>query len=163
MIILSDSVKQRFLAKIEKQPSGCWQWTASTAKGGYGQFNVGGKNWKAHRLSWILHGGADPEGLCVCHKCDNPRCVNPDHMFLGTHLDNVRDKISKGRCGHTGARGALNGAVKVRDVPVEQIKQLKAEGKTVREIGPMFGLSKSTISNIINGKHWSEYVLSDER
>jgi hypothetical protein len=87
---------ERFWAKVEKTDS-CWPWRAGVNKE-YGEFNFG-NNWmrQAHRVAWELTHGPIPDGLCVLHKCDVPLCVNPDHLFLGTKLDNVRDMIAKGR------------------------------------------------------------------
>lgn len=90
----------RFFKKIEKTET-CWNWTASTNGRGYGQFGLGARklgNIKAHRYSWWLHNCDIPDGMCVLHKCDNPTCVNPDHLFLGTKQDNSRDMYTKQRC-----------------------------------------------------------------
>lgn len=94
---------ERFESKFDKG-DGCWVWKAHKNKNGYGQFGVmlEGRNGYmvnryAHRVSWMLYRGEIPEGLCVCHSCDNPSCVNPDHLFLGTRKDNTQDMINKGR------------------------------------------------------------------
>jgi hypothetical protein len=97
-------ILERFMKKVDhNHPSGCWQWTAAVDSCGYGQIMVGNKldgTYKlapAHRVSFELFKGKIPDGYCVCHTCDNPRCVNPDHLFPGTQLDNIRDRDSKGR------------------------------------------------------------------
>ena len=90
---------KRFWSKVDKtsNPNGCWEWTASITRG-YGRFSLThSKPIQAHRYSWIIHFGNIPDNLCVLHKCDNQLCVNPDHLFLGTHKDNTQDMIKKQR------------------------------------------------------------------
>src|SRR3954467_3950831 len=94
-------IAARFQRKfVVNQQTRCWEWTSTKIKYGYGRMNIGGRKFKwilAHRLSWELHFGEIPDGTLVCHRCDNPCCVNPNHLFLGTHMDNCQDKIRKGR------------------------------------------------------------------
>lgn len=90
------SVETSFWLRVRKG-EGCWEWSGWRAGSGYGQIKVNKRIESAHRLSWILHHGAIPKGLIVCHHCDNPPCVRPDHLFLGTYSDNVRDAMHKGR------------------------------------------------------------------
>src|SRR4030043_361681 len=91
-----DSVEKRFWNKVNKTDD-CWIWTAYCNKKEYGCFKFQDKSELAHRVSWIIHNGPIPNGLHVLHKCDNPPCVRPDHLFLGTDKDNANDRISKGR------------------------------------------------------------------
>ena len=91
-------LQERFDRNYIPEPmSGCWIWTASLKKRNYGSFSSGKKNLIAHRASWLLHYGEIPEGLRVLHRCDNPPCVNPQHLFIGTNKDNTDDAVAKGR------------------------------------------------------------------
>jgi hypothetical protein len=99
---LKSTVAERFWANVQKG-DGCWEWQASCLRSGYGQFRVNGRNRPTHQVAWELSNGPIPKdparrrSVCVLHKCDNRRCVNPEHLFLGSHADNVRDCVSKGR------------------------------------------------------------------
>ena len=99
-------VSARFWMSVTKDESGCWLWTVA-ANGGYGHLKRAGKRLLAHRVSWEIHNGAIPDGLWVLHRCDNPPCVNPAHLFLGTPGDNVLDCVSKGRARKKG-RGVMS-------------------------------------------------------
>lgn len=102
----TQSFEDRFWSKVRKG-DGCWEWTAWINSNGYGEFTKDHKNLKASRVSWILTYGPIPDGLFVCHHCDNPPCVRPDHLFLGTPLDNMRDMIAKGRGAHQKRRAQI--------------------------------------------------------
>lgn len=94
---MSDETR-RLLSYVMPEPNtGCWLVTLAEQRGGYAHFAVDGRYTSAHRASWLLHGGANPEGLDVLHRCDTPSCVNPDHLWLGSHADNMRDRQAKGR------------------------------------------------------------------
>ena len=142
-----------FWGKVKKTDY-CWEWTASKTYG-YGQFVFNKKHYRAHRFSWGIHFGDIPAGLIVCHKCDNPSCVRPDHLFLGTTKDNVSDKLSKGRHRFGRSYGPKNHAVKVKEIDASKVINLFNSGLRVREIAPMFCVGKSTVSNIIRRQHWS--------
>lgn len=107
MIAATDIAK--FWARVDTTGD-CWTWTGRLNEHGYGQtpFTSAGTR-KAHRVSWMIHNGAIADGLCVCHRCDTPSCVNPAHLFLGTHLDNMRDMASKGRGAKTLATHCVHG------------------------------------------------------
>ena len=145
----AEAFMTRFKSKfIEKSRSDCWLWTASTLPSEYGQFGVDGKVKKAHRVSWELHKGPIPEGLCVCHKCDVPSCVNPNHLFLGTNAENSRDMAKKGRA----PRGERSGHAKVTE---DQVRAIRADTRLQREIAPDYGLSQATISQIKLRSRWA--------
>lgn len=144
---------ERFWSKVDKTGE-CWLWTAALTRG-YGQLTYQKRHTAAHRFSWEIEHGTIPAGMIVCHRCDTPACVRPSHLFLGTHADNVRDKITKGRARTGNVRGQNNPSVRNKTVDADRVRTLFASGMKVREIAPLVGVSKSTVSNIIRGKHWS--------
>lgn len=135
-------IEERFWAAVKKaSPDECWEWQKSTVPAGYGQIQHNGKNRTAHRVSWELHHGEIPEGMHVLHRCDNRACVNPSHLFLGTHLDNVRDMVKKGRNNR-----------KLTPAQVREIRSIT--GKPHVEIAKQFGVSRSLIGQIRQGTAW---------
>ena len=156
----------RFWAKVV-QSEGCWRWTGSKTSG-YGELQRGRRvegRVRAHRASWELHFGAIPDGLLVCHKCDNPECTNPAHLFLGTHLDNVADMVAKGRGAKGDAhgsrlhpesvpRGERHGCAKLTTSQVEEIRSRPLRHGEQRQFALRFGVSEATISMVVNGMMW---------
>ncbi len=143
----------RFLAKIHVTDT-CWLWTAGGLGNGYGAFSI---SWRqpaigAHRVAWLLWNGEIPEGLCVLHRCDVRRCVRPDHLFLGTKLDNARDASAKGRCRNGGRQGILNARARLTPALVEEM--LQVQGSTA-EIARLYGMSWSQTDRIRKGASWS--------
>lgn len=142
----------------------CWKWTRARHPKGYGQVWLAGKMRRAHRVAWELSNGPIPEGLHVLHRCDNPPCCNPAHLFLGTNADNVQDRDAKGRrVAASGdqhysrtnpeavARGEQNGRAKLTEADVSAIR---ASTETHREIAAQFGVDRSTISDIRRREIW---------
>jgi hypothetical protein len=146
------SIEDRFWQKVQKTAS-CWLWTASKFKGkGYGQFQVNGSPKRAHRVSWEFHRGPIPEGLQVLHECDNQSCVNPDHLFLGTQLANMQDKVAKNRQ----ARGHQNGRAKMTWSEVRDARAAHLLGESYSAIAKRLGVGKTTIALMLNGITWKE-------
>ena len=143
------SAEQRFWANVRRGgPDECWNWIGKT-RGGYGYLrNL--KRVMAHRFSWEIHNNTIPEEQCVCHHCDNPGCVNPSHLFLGTHADNMADKRKKGR--QSRFPGSANQQAKLNESKVLEIRN--AVG-TQREIGLSFGISNQLVSRIRRGECWT--------
>lgn len=143
---------ERYWSKVAvRGEDECWEWTGGRGGGGYGVFRVDGPSAYAHRLSWKLATGSIPEDKCVCHTCDNPACVNPSHLFLASHVENVRDRDEKGRS----ARGAKNGNAKLTRDKVREIRRLYASGKHTQEtLGQQFGVTDAQVSRIVNRRYW---------
>jgi len=132
--------------------SGCWTWTGSMAGSGYGAINYNNKKLAAHRVAYQIYKG-DPGDLFVLHKCDNPICVNPEHLFLGTNLDNAKDRQAKGRC--YAAKGIKNSNAKLSVDDILKIRELATLGVSYSEIGRRFGISHNQASLIHKRKAWS--------
>ena len=132
--------------------TGCWNWLGCKDWCGYGSVKYENKGEKAHRLSYKFHKGEIPEGMFVCHQCDNPACINPDHLFLGTPLDNVRDMFNKKRDRHP--FGESHTSAKLKEVDVIKIKNLLSEGYGNKEIALLYGVRRQSIYAIKIGKTW---------
>lgn len=148
--------QKRFFKKFtKKHQHECWEWFKGKTTAGYGMFHKDKFTASyAHRISYELHVGPIPKGMCVCHACDNPACVNPSHLFLGTHLDNMRDMNKKGRHAKDGAKGEKNAASKLENNDIPKIKNLLNNGCSLNSIARKFLVSKKTIFNIKKGRIW---------
>jgi len=146
--VLNNPIKNfwRAVTKTEN----CWLWRKT--KHGYGSLSVKGKPMRAHRFSWMIHNGPIESDLCVLHKCDNPRCVNPDHLFLGTRHENNKDRDMKHRT--KVPVGANNGNAKLTESDVRTIRNKLDDGNSLASIGKEYGVTWQTIQAIKNRKTW---------
>lgn len=145
---------KRFWEKVQiAGPDECWEWKGGKDREGYGRFSYFGKNQVAHRIAWILTGGEVSEGLCVLHKCDNPSCVNPDHLWIGNQLENIKDRTKKGR--DADCRGEKNPSAKLAEEDVLEIRRRLVCGEIQNQIAKIFGVAASTITDIKTKRTWA--------
>lgn len=148
---MDDLIQKRFWTKVIKQDYGCWIWTAAKLGKGYGQFWNGDVRMLAHRLSWEWHYGEIPPGLCVCHHCDNPSCVRPDHLFLGTIAENNRDMTAKGRARLPNLRGEQHPSAVLTE---EQVLSILQDNRGRAFLAHKYGVHYNTISLIQRREKW---------
>lgn len=137
----------------------CWPWNGFRLPSGHGQISRGraGQGHKgSHVVAWEAINGPVPEGLCVCHHCDNPPCCNPKHLFLGTNLDNIKDMIAKGR----NPKGEAL-AKKLNNTSVLEIRARRAKGETCLSIAKDFNISRSMVGHIAQGRQWAHLLPRD--
>ena len=153
---LTEKIIEKFWAKVDKKSDDeCWNWTASMDRHGYGQIGVNYKNYRTHRIAWVIHSGEIPEGLCVCHKCDNPACVNPAHLFLGTLKDNAVDRSKKCRGVSPDNTGERNGRHKITEKDVIAIRLKYAPYiYSACKLAKEYGVTTTTIYRIVKYKTW---------
>lgn len=153
------SVRDRIRSRVSVTDGGCWEWAGGRFNTGYGALSVNGRSRYAHRASYAEFVGPIPHGRFVCHRCDNPACVNPDHLFLGTPADNMADKAAKGRS----RRGEKNNTTKLTERQVILIKgflrrhpPIKGQrGGPCNFLSRWFGTTQAAISHIGCGRNWS--------
>ncbi len=142
---------KRFFKLTKLMPNGCIEWQGCKNAKGYGMFWLKGKTLKSHRAAWMLKNGEIPADMCVCHRCDNPACVNVDHFFLGTKADNNADTHAKGRGRGGSCFGERNGKAKLT---VNQVMDIRCATGTKTEIAKRFGISRSNVFRIKAGQLW---------
>lgn len=155
----------RFWAHVKRGGTeDCWEWLASKTPTGYGKMKtseLGGQFAYAHRVSWFLAHGTILDGMLVCHHCDNPACVNPSHLFLGTTTDNVADRHLKGRSRGPSMpkRGGANVKAKLTETSVRDARSRYAEGgETMKQLADQHGVTESTIQRVIHRHTWRHVV-----
>lgn len=147
--IYDETPQERFAKKYEITANGCWEWRFPRADGRANTFYFEGRPQSAYKVAYKMHKGPIPDGLLVCHHCDNGRCVNPDHLFLGTHADNYADMAKKGRANT--ARGEQKARTKLTE---EIVREIKASALNGNQLAKQFGVNRRTVYDILDGKTW---------
>lgn len=159
---------ERFWTKVDKGgPDECWLWTGAHNGRGYGQFWVSPRLVYAHRWSWERANGCSvPDGMDVCHKCDNPPCVNPAHLFVGTRAVNLRDMAVKGRAsrhGRGGVRGSTHHNARLTEADIPVIRERLASGESRESIGRAYGVTRGAIRGIATGATWRQVPQANNK
>lgn len=151
----------RFWADVQKG-EGCWEWQGTRNGAGYGLFWALGRQWRAHRVSWELGNGPIPDGINVCHRCDHPPCVRPDHLFLGNQQANIQDAVAKGRK-KTGTdhwwssvdqSGRKNRRAKLAEADVLEIRRRYLGGESKHSIAQDFSIHPNHVNRLVSGARW---------
>lgn len=159
-VVEEERERRRFDAKADKSggEDACWIWKSGTARGGYGITRWRGSQIMAHRVALILTGVSVPRDMMVCHRCDNPPCVNPKHLFVGSRSQNMADMVGKDRQ----ARGERNGQAKLTPTQVQELRLARREGAKIAVLSQRFGVSESLVTLIASKKRWRHLPLPDE-
>lgn len=164
---MDDVSVMRILVERSQREGSCRTWIGSKWKKGYGRLQIGASNkepiyrgqkhWPVHRLSYLLFRGSIPDGMQVCHSCDNRACINPEHLWLGTNVDNHKDKAKKGRS----ARGGSHPMAKLNEKQVSDIRLWYKSGKYTRDnLTSIFPVSRSMINKILSNTYWKHLVAT---
>ena len=150
----------RKITKVVQTKTGCLEYVGSLLPNGYAKIGRNGKTYLGHRLAWILSGKDLPDGACVLHKCDNRKCLNPDHLFIGDRFDNMRDMLKKGRHKTNPRRGEENHNAKLTTNDVWKIVRMRGNGIPRKEIAAAIGVSVQAIDHVIYGQTWKHITLN---
>ena len=142
--------------KFVKKTESCWEWIGAKNERGYGVFTKNRTNIKAHRFSWELVYGKINGGMFICHSCDNPSCVNPNHLFIGNQKDNMADCKSKGRMRIPHHKGTKNGRAVLNESDVVEILALRKSGATYNYIAKKYSVHVNTVAKIVTRKTWKD-------
>lgn len=156
LLVINSKIENQFWSKVNKlSKNECWEWQGSLYKSGYGSFNFEYRGENTHRVAWKLINGKIEDNLHILHKCDNRKCVNPDHLFLGTHLDNMQDKVLKNR--QYRPIGIKNPSCKLTEIDVANIRsEYQLEKPTHSALAHKYNVTKGCITHILNNKTWKE-------
>lgn len=146
------ALRRRIQGKVVVTEAGCWEYQGSRSRHGYCDMEIRGRSYRVHRVSYAVFVAPFLSELSMCHRCDNPPCCNPDHLFPGTVADNLRDAAAKGRLSAPGARGETHPFVTVRDERAAEAVRRYAVGESQRSIAADLGVSQGSISHWVNGR-----------
>jgi hypothetical protein len=154
-LAIKKDIEEHFLSKACESANGCLEWLGCKNRHGYGVIGLNGDRFMAHRLAWMLFRSEIPAGMFICHHCDNPSCVNPEHLFIGTPKDNTQDARKKGRL----AYGKRNQWAKLTPEKIKEAYAMNRNGASCHYIAKHFGVSRNTITRALSGSSWSHEPL----
>jgi hypothetical protein len=150
------ALRMKLLAHSAQSPTGCLEWTGPTIGWGYGSLKLRGKNYTTHRAAWLAYRGPIPAGAWVLHRCDNPPCINPEHLFLGDAKANTADMHAKGRYGRPRTVGEDQWNHKLTWAQVREIRQRYADGERQTDLAEAYGVNQGGISSVVLYKTWND-------